>query len=205
MTDAERVFADEFLIANTGNPAPLTQTQTGNDSGYVSSQKYRFRNRFQTYFEVTPQGTISPSSLGILQREFSPDGVTPEPCTGLKLFSLPVEDNPSDAHYAITSDGSAVYQLKENRLGPDGQAVNQYLNGPAGQDFRQATPWIWSVIQFAADGTTRPWQSGGISSNLQIFPAFQMYTNGEPGVSFSQGNLMNFIGLNATSQYRILQ
>ena len=204
LTNAERIFANEFLISQTGNPPPSTQTQNGNGAEYVASQNYRFRNRFQTFFEIKANATIDSSSLGILQREFTPDGVTPEPCSGLQLFSKAVEDNTNDALYA-TTDASIVYQLKENRLGPQGQAVNQYLNGPTGGDFTQTTPWIWSVIQFAADGTTRPWLSGSVNSNLQIFPAFQTYKNGELDALIFQGNLMTFIDLNATSQYRIPQ
>jgi uncharacterized repeat protein (TIGR01451 family) len=195
-TFAERVFANEFLIGGTGNTSPLQQTQNPNDPSFVSGQHYRFHERFQSYYEVLPDGRIgTPHNL---QRAFD-DGVSPEPCTGFQLFSLPVQDNADDGVYAFTADRSLVYLIKENRLGEDGQAVNQFLNGPSGQDFRTATPWIWAVIQFSPDGTNRPWTQG---DNLQIFPSYQIYTDGVPSQALSQGDLMTFIGLNATSVYR---
>jgi len=63
------------------------------------------------------------------------------------------------------------------------------------------TPWIWSVIQFDANGRTRTWTQGSSSGNLQILPSYQVYTNGFALEPVHPGDLMTFIGLNSTSQY----
>jgi hypothetical protein len=85
-------------------------------------------------------------------------------------------------------------------LGDDGQAINQYLNGSPGANYHQATPWIWTVIQFDANGKIRPWISGADVNNLQIFPAYEVYANGL-GTAFAQGILETFISLSGNSQY----
>ncbi len=96
----------------------------------------------------------------------------------------------------LTSDGSLLYQINEARVGPEGQGVNQFLNGPAGADFTTTTPWIWSVIQFDANGFTEAFLQNTINStsqNLAIFPSYWVYTNGFPVIGFRPANVMTFI------------
>lgn len=112
-----------------------------------------------------------------------------------------LETNLRSREFGLTSDESLVYQLAEGRVGTNGQKVNQFLNGVVGADYTTATPWIWSTVQFEANGQTRAWVQGG---NLQMFPAYQVFFNGSASSSYpevSLASLMNFIGLNATSQY----
>jgi len=111
----------------------------------------------------------------------------------------PVEANPLNGKYAVSSDQSLLYQISEVRLGPPGQAVNFYLNGVPGQDYTLATPWIWSAIQYDAQGKTVGWVSG---DNLQIFPAYQIYANSFALPPIPQGDVSVFSSLDATSQYR---
>jgi hypothetical protein len=168
--------------------------------GFVMSANYRMYQRLQAWYEVTADG-IDSASVRYLNGPYVTKGTTPEPCSGLQLFSLPAERNAVDGNHGTTSDRSLVYQINETRLGPEGQAVNQFLNGVVGQDLSAATPWIWSVTQFDVNGMTRPWQQGSSTNNLQIFPTYQIYTNGFGLTPTVQGNLSTFIGLNATSQY----
>jgi hypothetical protein len=193
LVEAERIFADHFLNSRSGNHAPPANP---NDPTYVNKQDYRMYQRLQASYELF-NATIIPGTVKYLQ-QLPSNGVTPEPCSGLQLTSQAVEENALNKESGITSDGLLVYQVTEARLGADGQAVNQFLNGVAGGDYRTSTPWIWSVIQFDANGKTRDWTQG---SNLQTFPSYQIYTNGFAKQLISEGDLMNFISLNSTSQY----
>src|SRR5437016_1045301 len=133
--------------------------------------------RFQAYYELNSNGAISGQPFFL--QALTVAGQTPEPCTGLHLVSLPGERHLlSYQNPKLTSDGSLVYQVNEARLGPEGQGVNQFLNGPTGADYGTTTPWIWSVVQFDANGKTRAWTHGTTSDNLGIFPTYQIYTNG---------------------------
>ena len=198
LTSAEIVYANQFLLSRTGNPAP-PQQMTDN-AGFLSSGNYRMYQRLQASYEVAAN-IINPQSVRYLNGPYVTEGTTPEPCSGLQLFSLPVQTNAIDGKYGVTSDSSLIYQVNETRLGPEGQAVNQFLNGVVGQDFSAVTAWIWSVVQFDVNGKTRAWQQGSNTSNLQIFPTYQIYTNGFGLAPTTQGSLSTFIGLNATSQY----
>jgi hypothetical protein len=79
------------------------------------------------------------------------------------------------------------------------------LNGVPGQNYTLSTPWIWSVIQFDANGYTRAWAQGTNASNLQIFPTYQAYTNGFALQPIPQGNVFNFINLNSLSHFTVNQ
>jgi len=211
LTSAEILFANQFLIHGSANylnritgtygtpPAQMPADQ----GSFINAGDYRLYQRFQAYYELTASGGISSAKfIGPVQ---ALTGTTPEPCTGLQLLSLPVETNSLNGQYKLTSDGTLVYQVNEARVGSDGQAVNQFLNGPAGGDFTTTTPWIWSVIQFDANGKTQAWTQGGTSNNIGLFPAYQVYTNGfavPPIAKGTQGNLATFTGLNSTFQYK---
>jgi hypothetical protein len=133
-------------------------------------------------------------------------GGTPEPCTGFMVIAPASEAHPQDGTTGYAPAlAPLVYQLNEGRVGPDGQAVNQFLNGVPGSYWANATPYVWSVIQFDANGQTQPLQSGNTSSNIQIFNTFQVYTGTFGLPSIPQAPLETFIALDATSFYRIPQ
>jgi hypothetical protein len=201
LTPQEIQFAIEFLNAGSGNHPPSNP----NTSAYVNGQDYRLYQRFQAYYEIT-NGAINSATVKYLWGGplDALSGVTPEPCTGFQILSVASQPNPRNGEFGLTSDGSLVYQLNEGRVGTNGQQVNQFLNGPVGGDWTLTTPWIWSTIQFDANGKTRAWVQG---ANLQIFPAYQVFTNGSPvpyplgSFPDSLANLVSFVALNATSQY----
>jgi hypothetical protein len=199
MDSAETLFANEFLIGASANSPPPSQMPV-DQSPFLNSGQFRIYQRFQAYYELQANGAISGPPFVLQAQAIA--GTTPEPCTGLQLFSLPAENNTLNGQYPkLTSDGTLAYQVNEARLGPEGQGVNQFLNGPAGADYTTTTPWIWSVVQFDANGKTRAWTQGTTSDNLGIFPTYQVYTNGFALTSIPQSDLMTFIGKNSAFQY----
>jgi hypothetical protein len=90
-------------------------------------------------------------------------GLTPEPCTNAQIPSLsPLgEANPFvNGRSGVSFDSTLAYQINEGRVGPDGQAVNKYLNHPDYPDPSSAMPYVWSVIQFDVNGNLRPFNNG---------------------------------------------
>jgi hypothetical protein len=115
-----------------------------------------------------------------------------------------VELHEFNGQLSVTPNNLLIYQVNQSRLGQEGQGINQFLNGVPGQDYRNITPWIWTVIQFDAGGRTREWVQGDADpglNNLQIFPAYDIYTNGFHRYTFAEGDLTTFMNLNSTSQY----
>jgi hypothetical protein len=205
LTSAEIAFANEFVISGSANPSPPTQLQQ-DQSSLINGQQYRLYQRFQAYWELGPNGGFSASQPPSVLESWVAVGVTPEPCTGYQvpILSLPVQQNALNGHYGLTSNGLWLYQVNEARLGPEGQGVNQFLNGTAGADFTTTTPWIWSVIQFDANGYTQtfaPNTTNSTTQNLGSFPAYWIYTNGYLAYAIGQSSLAGFIALNSTFQY----
>jgi len=210
LTSAEIAFANEFLISNSANlPPPMHLAQ--DQGSFVSSKAYRLYQRLQAYYELTAPsgGSIIASTITYPQPPPNAQvGVTPEPCTGSpsngQLFSVPVQQNTINQEHGLTSNGLWVYQVNEARLGLGGQAVNQFLNGPTGGSYLNATPWIWSVIQFDANGNTEMFSqniTNSTTQNLGAFPTYWIYTNGYLKYQIQPSNLSTFIGLNSTFQY----
>ncbi len=205
LTSAEIAFVNEFLINGTANPPPPTQFQE-DQSSFLNSNQYRLYQRFQGYWELQPNGGISQPPVAL--ESWVAVGVTPEPCSGfqIQIFSLPVQTNAINGESGLTPNGLWMYQVNEARIGSDGQGVNQFLNGPAGADYTTTTPWIWSVIQFDANGYTQAFSQNSTNSttqNLGSFPAYWIYTNGylDPSYQINQSGLMTFISLNSSFQY----
>jgi hypothetical protein len=128
-------------------------------------------------------------------------GRTPEPCTGLQLFSVAAEAALENGVRRVSR--AMLYQVNSGRLGAEGQQVNAYLNkrqytGPG--LWPMATPYIWSAIEFAADGNVRPLLQG---STIQIFPTYFLYRNGQRVLSGSVAQLpiIDFIGLDWLSAF----
>lgn len=61
-----------------------------------------------------------------------------------------------------------------------------------------SAPFIWSVIQFDANGNLIPLVQGTTS---QIYPSYMVYRNGGQLQTIDQGPLENFISLDWTSFY----
>jgi hypothetical protein len=197
LTDAERVWVNQFLMHNTGNSRPPSQLPDGDS--LETGGAYRLYQRLQAAYEIV-DGSIDPQKVEYLKKSVKV-GTTPAPCLLMPSWiANSVESHQLNGSLATSSDHSLVYQINEARLGDDGQAINQYLNGSPGANYHQATPWIWTVIQFDANGKIRPWISGADVNNLQIFPAYEVYANGL-GTAFAQGILETFISLSGNSQY----
>ena len=205
LSSAEVLYANQFLIHYSANPDPQSQGNSVNSQAFVAAQKYRLYQRFQAYYEVA-NGQITSAPI-YLQNAPPVAGITPEPCSGMQIqiISKAAQRNFDDGARTMTANRQLVYQVNEARLGSAGQAVNQFLNGPPppGQDYTTMTPWIWSVIQFDANGVTQPWAQGNNSSNLQIFPAYTIFKAGSFSTQVTQGSMTTFIGLNSSSQYVI--
>jgi hypothetical protein len=75
--------------------------------GFVVSGNYRMYQRLQASYEVAANA-INPQSVRYLNGPYVTEGTTPEPCSGLQLFSLPVQTNAIDGNYGVTSDTSLV-------------------------------------------------------------------------------------------------
>jgi hypothetical protein len=58
------------------------------------------------------------------------------------------------------------------------------------------TPWIWSVIRFSLDGNRLP-------ADLQIFPTYSIYEDGQLLGTVPQSNPESFIALDDTSQRHV--
>lgn len=188
---AEIVYTNQFILNGTANSPPPPQ-----DPG-ATGGSYRLYQQLQAYYEVS-NATIQGGGATHYLTYAAQVGPSPEPCTGLQLFSLAAEANSMNGTFGIAGDGSDVSQLNEGRVGSAGQGTNYYLNGMPGQNYAQATPWIWSVIRFDPSGALLSFRPG----DLQIFPTYQLYVNGSAVTSIAQGDLMTFIALNATSQYQ---
>jgi len=205
LTAAEQLYANGFLLSGTGNNPP-PRVSPGDqrnpaDASYIGGGDYRLYQRLQVSYEISGDARgIDRNSVRYLQ-EVVQTGTTPEPCSGMQLFSKPVEAHPDNGQAGTSLDGTLVYQLNSARIGPDGQAVNQFLNGPAGGTLSQSTPWIWTAIQYDGNGRIQPWVQGGPTGNLQIFPQYDVYTNTSNLQNFTQGLLMTFIALNSSSQF----
>jgi hypothetical protein len=148
-------------------------------------------------------------SLQVFQKSATSVGVTPEPCTGVMVQTLSplAELNPFlNGKSGVTIDGTLVYQINEARVGPDGQAVNKYLNHPGYPNAQSAMPYVWSVIQFDVNGNLQPFNNGSgavtTTTNLALFPTIFIYRNSFlQSPSFSQGSLDVFTPLDNTYTY----
>jgi hypothetical protein len=96
-------------------------------------------------------------------------GWTPDPC-GLIPSPVPGQSSPYNGSTGVVASSKNSYQLAEGRVGTVGQTIYATLNN------KQSVPWIWSVVEFDASGT-----SVNITSpaNYQIFPTYYVYVNGE--------------------------
>ena len=139
-----KLWLSTWLNKQSAN-APPASSFVGNQ---IISQTATFRlyHSLQLFVDFTP-GAFSP--LFQVARSNRQVGVTPEPCTGLQLFSLPVEGSPRTTLLPrFNIAGSALFAVLEARLGPEGQDVNYYINGDASHTNTSITPWIWATIRF---------------------------------------------------------
>jgi len=199
-SDTDRRYANAYLNANSGNAQPPQSIPDPAGQWSVNSGDFRAYNRFRTYYEVFPQG-ISWQPQNVIEKLVI-NGPTPDPCK-----SIPAALSQTGVHNdrrAIASTGGSPFQVAEARVGAVGQQVNAYLNhkslaGPF--SYSAATPWIWSSIQFDASGNLQTILPG---TNIQIFPTYYVYRNGQLVYQFNQmSNLQQFIALIATSLFMV--
>jgi hypothetical protein len=175
-TDADRAYANGFLLKNSGNGDP---GQTINPDTVRSRGDFRLFNRFRATFSVSNGQITNPSYL----QSVSQIGSTPDPCGIFPAAGADAHD--SNGAKGVTTSGASVYQLTEGRLGWAGRQINLTING-------RTTPWIWSVIKFNA--------SGSPSMDIAIFPTYSVYRNGQLfGAPYSQ-LLLTFIQKDETYQ-----
>jgi len=196
----DRQYANAWLNWKSANPTPPSSIDPA--TFIANKAAYRLFNRFRASYETTPLG-INAKSIQHLQT-VAQVGDTPEPCSGWQVFGTEGERHVLNGTRATAPKGSVpslVYQLNEGRIGPVGQAINAYLNHPEDIgvfSFVKATPYIWSSIQFDANGDIQPFSQG---SSLQIYPTYSVYRNGALVNTFTQANLEQFVPLDWTSVY----
>src|SRR5258708_34560790 len=102
----------------------------------------------------------------------------------------------------IGASKTSVYHVTEGRIGPDGQAVNRYLNwrnftdqSYTTPDASSTTPYIWVATIFDLNGNMQPLQSGNVNSTISPFSSFRTYTGSGLFLSYDveQGPLESFI------------
>ena len=203
----ERLFSNYFVLDGTANPVPPT-TLT-NPTAYPTNQ-YRAYNQFQATFEVQNGAIIYPVTRASSMHTI---GTSPEPCFGSQIFSLPAQTGSADGANGEGPNGSVLYQAGEGRLGSLGQDVNFYLNKRTFTipeeftvaDASASTPYIWTSIQFDANGNWIPLTSGTIVQTSSIFPTIVLYKAGSQFLVYPQQSPETFISLDSTYAYSLPQ
>ncbi len=169
-SDADRAYANAYLVKNSGNAAPLL----GIDPNTVlAAGDFRLFNRFKVKFSSSGGGI---SNLTILQSQ-SEVGNTPDPC--YVFPSVSGQAHFSNGARGVTASGANAFQLTEGRIGSAGQLVFLTINV-------HFTPWIWSVIKFDASGNLN-------TSDHAIFPTYYVYRNGVRIAVYPQSAISSFV------------
>lgn len=188
VTEADREFANAFLIKNSANQAPPLEIDPDAE---LAAGDFRAFSRFQAAYSVNDNQILSDPKI---VKSVSILGKTPEPCTHELFPSVAAEENAENGITGITADGTRIFQITEGRLGSKGQKVNQTING-------RSTPWIWSVTEFDLTGVlVYPTTLGSGKPNHQMFPTYYVYRNGAIYRIFGQSDLQPFINLDDSSQ-----
>src|SRR6185436_10667615 len=118
---------------------------------------YRLYNRFQ----LAIPGAGATSFPPIVTESAAFVGLTKDPCNLIPDVDLVLggEAHSSNGINGVTSNGDHAFQMNEGRIGALGQAANRTING-------HSTPWIWSVIEFDANGNLV------MPVDHQIFPTY---------------------------------
>ncbi len=201
-TADDRAYANWFLLHESANTPVPPSIMVNADAFSANASNYRAYNRFAAYWEMTGGGIQSGSVQYLHQNALL--GMTPEPCTGTQLFTVASET--SILNNTRKYNTGSAFQLAQGRVGQEGQAANAYLNHPnlAGSGtYFLATPWIWSAITFAADGSLLPFGQGSPQNNLQIFPTYRVYRNAGLVQTLTQSPASSFISLDSTSSYSV--
>lgn len=165
-TDADRTYANNFLIRNSANDDPGLEI----DSlfGTVRS-RYRAFLRFQSAYVVKNGAIIGAPKALIAQ---TAGGFTLNPCPGPLPPPLESEAHPADGAFGISQSGQSVYLMTQGRIGAEGQAGDTYLNDRNGV-IGATTPWIFALVQFDLNGNLLP-------ITHQQFPTYSVYEFGYP-------------------------
>jgi len=200
LTDLEISLANTLILQGSSNPLPPSSLSDTNV--LKSSQRsYKLYQRFQAYYEVVG-GLINSDSFKTLQTG-AVLGVTEDPCFGLLGFSA--ESALDNSAIGVSAAKDFVFQLNEGRKAKPGQYTDQFLNGASTTpDLAQAgpaTPYIWSVVQFDANGKTRTLHPGTVNDNASAFPTFWMYSGTSLLFTLPQGSVEPFSNFDSNYRY----
>jgi hypothetical protein len=171
-SNADRAYANAFLVKNSGNAEPPNSSI--NPTAIQLGGDFRLFNRFKVQFSVFNGQITNPQYL----QSVSQVGSTPNPCNRL-LPSPSGQVHPFNGAGGVVF-GRTVYQLTEGRIGSTGQDVSRTING-------RTVPWIWSVIKFNALGEIIT------SDNAIYFPTYYVYKNGQLIQIYPQSPLSIFV------------
>lgn len=194
LSDADRQYANAFLLKNSGNLFPQN---TIDPVAEESKGEYRLFNRLQVAYRVKDGKLTAPPKF-VNARTIV--GTTPNPCNRL-LTPAEAEAHVANGAKGATTSNTGVFQVNQGRLGTLGQAVDRTLNDPGGT-VGATTPWIWSAIKFDDKGELVYPFTIGTKGNHQIFPTYFVYKDGriDQTLSFTQSHPETFISLDETSQ-----
>jgi hypothetical protein len=195
--DSDRLYANAFLIGNSGNNEPPPSLDP---NAYIKGGDFRAFNRAQVKLHTTGQQ--------ILSAEFISSnvalGATVDSChSAFTPKSLLVsEPHPDNGAKGITASKLHVFQLVEGRVGSEGQKVNMTLNACTSRNLlglcnapaAATMPYIWSFPLF-------DWQAQ-YAVEHQIFPTYYIYENGKLVNKIPQAAIETFIPLRSTSQIK---
>ncbi len=161
-TQADRDYANAWLVKYSGNGAPPSSI---NAQEQLSAGDFRL-------FNVWGGSSTQPTYKV---------GVTPDPC---KLGFVPkwVEGGEASHYMGLhgTSASGNSIQLAEGRVGWLGKRGSSTINQG------RTVPWIWSAIEFDANGNFA-------SAQHEIFPTYSVYVNGQLNVVYPQSDVPVFI------------
>lgn len=197
LTDIDRVYANAFLVKNSGNQSPpntITSAQEQADGDYRLFQKFKAAIRSKDN-EVLP----APKFLGVSTIV----GSTPDPCIiPTAIWTAAGEVDVANAEKGVTVSKDGVFQVNQGRIGVAGQAVDTTLNNPGGV-VGETTPWIWSVAKFDSNGDLKfPFPIGARSSH-QIFPTYYVYEDGQLRSVHPQNPTEAFIAFGSDSKISV--
>ena len=195
-SDADRRYANAFLLANSPNAEPPPTIDPG---AIQAGGDFRLFNHLQVFVRdegASPEVEILQSAADV--------GRTPDPCGAMGTLLGAPDDHPDNDANGLTVSQTGAFQLNEGRLGFLGQVVDLVLNDcqrlvPVGPCLNltqvgETTPWIWSVIRFGLDGML------GQPIDRQIFPTYYVYEQGELVSQHLQSGAEVFIALDENSQ-----
>ena len=188
-TAADRSYVNAWAMALGGDLPPPPEFLSldpalGDLATFIAQRNYRVMAHLLTAHDGTAvQFRSSPIARA---------GLTKDPCSPFRLLGLSEPQvHPDHGKHGIRS-GSA-YVLTEARVGELGQKMDRNLNCPT-CEVGETTPWIWAIPRGNSQG-----QLAG-TPDLQIFPTYWIYVDGQKFIEVPQSDVEQFIALDETSQ-----